>query len=166
MALKRKIEVLAYTPEWAKMFEAEKKSLEKLFGNQVVQIHHIGSTAIPGLAAKPIIDVLVEVQNIETIDKFNEEMKKQVYLPQGDFGISGRRFFIKGTKIHRTHHIHIFQTGNPEIQKHLNFRDYMRQNPEEVVRYAKLKQNLARRFPHDIEKYMAGKNDFISQKVF
>jgi GrpB-like predicted nucleotidyltransferase (UPF0157 family) len=108
----------------------------------------------------------VEVQNIETIDKFNEEMKKQVYLPQGDFGISGRRFFIKGTKIHRTHHIHIFQTGNPEIQKHLNFRDYMRQNPEEVVRYAKLKQNLARRFPHDIEKYMAGKNDFISQKVF
>jgi GrpB-like predicted nucleotidyltransferase (UPF0157 family) len=161
MALKRKIEVLAYNPGWVKMFEAEKISLEKLLGDQVVQIHHIGSTAIPGLAAKPIIDVLVEVQNIEKIDEFNEEMKKQSYLPQGDFGISGRRFFIKGTKIHRTHHIHIFQTGNPEIQKHLNFRGYMRQNPEEAVRYAKLKQDLARRFPHDIEKYMAGKNAYI-----
>jgi GrpB-like predicted nucleotidyltransferase (UPF0157 family) len=129
----------------------------------LVAVHHVGSTAVPDIFAKPIIDILVEVQCVGRIDEFNQEMIEQGYLPKGEFGISGRRFFIKGDEERRSHHIHVFQTGDPAIERHLAFRDYMIAHPEEAQAYGCLKQELAREFPHDIDSYMAGKNDFIKE---
>ena len=159
----RKIEVVPYDPDWPNLFKIEADRIIAVFGPEVVAIHHVGSTAIPNICAKPIIDVLVEVQDIEKIDDFNEEMVRQGYRPQGEFGIPGRRFFIKGDDATRTHHIHMFQTGNPEIERHLSFRDYMIAHPEEAQAYSRLKEELSQRFPHDIEGYVAGKDGLIKE---
>jgi GrpB-like predicted nucleotidyltransferase (UPF0157 family) len=157
----RKIEVVPYNPDWPSLFKMEADRLGAILGQEAVAIHHIGSTAIPNIRAKPIIDILVEVQDIEKVDDFNTEMIRQGYRPQGEFGIPGRRFFIKGPDDARTHHIHVFQTGHPEVQRHLDFRDYMVTHPEEAQAYSRLKETLAQRFPEDIEGYVAGKDGFI-----
>jgi len=159
----RLIEVVPYDPRWRVLFERVAGELVEVFGEEIVAIHHVGSTAIPNISAKPIIDVLVEVRSIERIDEFNPEMAERGYLPKGEFGIRGRRFFIKGDEEQRTHHIHVFQTGNPELERHIAFRDYMIAHPEEAKAYSRLKQELVRRFPHDIEGYMAGKDEFIKK---
>ena len=159
----REIKVVPHDPNWSKLFKAEADELAAIFGQEVIAIHHIGSTAIPGISAKPIIDMLVEVQDIEKIDEFNEEMIQLGYQPKGEFGIPGRRFFIKGDDANRTHHIHTFQTGHPRIERYLNFRDYMMAHPEEAQAYSRLKEELTRRFPEDIEGYMAGKDEFIKE---
>jgi len=159
----RKIEVVPYDPDWSRLFKVEADEIASFFGREVVAIHHIGSTAIPGIRAKPIIDMLVEVQEIEKTDAFNEEMAKRGYQPKGEFGIAGRRFFIKEDEVNRTHHIHVFQNGHPRIEQYLDFRDYMIAHPEEARAYSELKEELAQRFPHDIESYMAGKDSFIKE---
>jgi GrpB-like predicted nucleotidyltransferase (UPF0157 family) len=161
--MSREIKVVPYDTRWSDRFRKEADELAAIFGEEAVAIHHIGSTAIPGIYAKPIIDILVEVQDIERVDAFNREMAKRGYLPKGEFGIRGRRFFIKGTEESRTHHIHVFQTGDPEFERHLNFRDYLRAHPEEARAYSRLKKELARKFPHDIDSYMAGKNDLTKE---
>jgi GrpB-like predicted nucleotidyltransferase (UPF0157 family) len=161
--MSRRIEVVPHDPQWAEQFEQEVEELTLILGREIVAIHHIGSTAIPGIVAKPIIDVLVEVRDIERIDAFNGAMIARGYLPKGTFGIAGRRFFIKGDETHRTHHIHAFERGHPQVARHLAFRDYLRAHFGEAEAYGRLKEALARRFPHDIEGYMAGKHDFIRE---
>jgi len=157
----RQVEVVPYDPNWAESFQAEADEIRRILGQEVVAVHHIGSTAIPNLSAKPIVDLLVEVRDIEKIDAFNGKMSQLGYLPKGENGIPGRRFFIKGDEIHRTHHVHIFQTGHPDVERHLNFRDYLIAHPEDALAYGRLKQELARRFPTDIDSYVAGKDEFI-----
>jgi len=134
-----------------------------VLGQEVMAIHHVGSTAIPNISAKPIIDILVEVHDIGKIDEFNGEMIKLGYQPKGEFGISGRRFFIKGDDSTRTHHVHIFQTGDPKVERHLNFRDYMIAHPKAAQAYSRLKEKLAQKFPKDIEGYIEGKDGFIKE---
>lgn len=157
----RRIEVVPHDPRWAQQFQAEAVQLVEVLGTEVAAIHHIGSTAIPGIRAKPIIDVLVEVRDIEAVDAFNETLQERGYIPKGEHGIPGRRFFIKGTEEIRSHHIHIFERGDPEVNRHLDFRDYLRAHPEEARAYSDLKKELALRHPEDIESYVAGKDDLI-----
>jgi GrpB-like predicted nucleotidyltransferase (UPF0157 family) len=159
----RRITVVPYDARWPDLFREEADELAAIFGEEVVAIHHIGSTAIPGIHAKPIIDILVEVQDIESVDAFSQEMAERGYVPKGEFGIRRRRFFIKGTEESRTHHIHVFQTGDAEFERHLAFRDYLRAHPGEAQVYSHLKQELARTFAHDIESYVAGKDDLIKE---
>ena len=159
----RKVKVVPHDPNSSKLFKVEADKIAVILGQEAIAIHHIGSTAIPNIGAKPLIDILVEVHDIEKIDEFNEEMIKLNYQPKGEFGIPGRRFFIKGDDSTRTHHVHIFQTGDPEIERHLRFRDYLMAHPEEAQAYSRLKEELARRFPEDIESYMEGKDGFIKE---
>ena len=159
----RTIEVVPHDPGWAELFQEEVEELNTVFGDAIVAAHHIGSTAIPRIVAKPIIDVLLEVRDIRRIDAFDREMIDRGYLPKGEFGISGRRFFIKGTESHRTHHIHVFEQGHPAVQRHVAFRDYLRAHPVEARAYGRLKSRLARRFPDDIDAYIAGKEDLIKE---
>jgi len=157
----RAIEVVPYDPNWATQFRREAAHIFAVLGPEVIAIHHIGSTAIPTIKAKPIIDILVEVRYIELIDAFNQKMRELGYQPKGEFGIPGRRFFLKHDEITRTHHVHVFQVGAPEVQQHLNFRDYLIVHPEVARAYSRLKEQLVQLFPEDIERYMDGKDEFI-----
>ncbi len=160
----RKIEVVLHNPEWRSEFERESKLVIAALGdigNNLITIHHIGSTSIPGIYAKPIIDMLAEVSNIELVDERNRHMEALGYEAMGEFGIPGRRYFRKEINFIRTHHVHTFQTQSPDIARHLYFRDYMIAHPKYAQQYSELKQKLARQFPEDIEGYMDGKDEFI-----
>jgi len=159
----RKITLVPHQPEWAARFRAEALRLRAILGDNAVAFHHIGSTAIPEIKAKPIIDILVEVRDITRVDDANSKMIRHGYLPKGEFGIPGRRYFRKGTEIRHTYHAHVFQTGDPQFERHLNFRDYLRTHPVEAQAYSRLKESLARKFPEDIEGYMDGKDGFIKK---
>jgi GrpB-like predicted nucleotidyltransferase (UPF0157 family) len=159
----RQIEVVPYNPDWPRLFEEEAARLAVIFGPEIVAIHHIGSTAISTIKAKPIVDMLVEVRDIEKIDAFDATMSRRGYLPRGEFGIAGRRYFIKGDEIHRTHHIHMYQAGHPDVARHLDFRDYLIAHPEDAQAYSRLKEDLARRYPTDAESYVAGKDGLIKE---
>jgi GrpB-like predicted nucleotidyltransferase (UPF0157 family) len=157
----RNIVVVPYIPLWPELFRREADALCAIFGSELVAIHHIGSTSIPGMSAKPIVDIMPLVRDIRRVDRFDPVMIQRGYEPRGENGIDGRRYFVKGGDASRTHHVHTYEPGNPEVARHLNFRDYLIAHPEEASQYAKLKQELARRFPHDIESYIAGKDAFI-----
>lgn len=159
----REVKVVPYDFNWPMLFSEEAKRLEHILVNEIIAIHHIGSTSIPNMSAKPIIDLLVEVKDIQEIDSYNEQLTKNGYISKGENGIPGRRYFIKGTLLHRTHHIHMFQTGNQEIERHLTFRDYLKTHPVEADQYAMLKQKLAQQYPTNIEKYIEGKHDLIQE---
>ena len=156
----RIIKVVPYNSDWIKDYVKESEQIKNILGDEIIKSYHIGSTAIPGIYAKPIIDILIEVNDIKNIDNYNDEMNKLGYISKGEFGIEGRRFFLKGI-YNRTHHLHIFETGNPEIRKHLNFKDYMISHPETAKQYEKLKKDLSIKFRYDNEGYCKGKDEFI-----
>lgn len=143
------------------MFAEESARLVGILLTEIVACHHIGSTAIPGILAKPIIDILLEVKDIQKIDLYNDQLIGSGYLPRGENGIPGRRYFIKEIDGVRTYHVHTFQVGNPEIARHINFRDYLISHPAEADRYSRLKAELAQQYPQDTKSYTEGKTDFI-----
>jgi len=159
----RKVEVVPPRPEWPGLFTAEAERLRTVFGSKVVAIHHIGSTAISGIHAKPIIDILLVVKDIEKVDEYNPAMINLGYEPRGEFGIPGRRFFRREVEGVRTHHVHAFQDGHADVERHLAFRDYLNAHPQEAEAYSILKQELAKQYPTDIEGYMDGKDAFIKE---
>jgi GrpB-like predicted nucleotidyltransferase (UPF0157 family) len=161
----RTIRVVPHDPKWTAAFEEERARLDALLGKDLVAVHHIGSTAIPGIPAKPIIDVLVVVRAIESVDEKTPAMVGAGYRSFGEFGIPGRRYFVRGFDPARTHHVHVYGEGTVRIADHLEFRDYMIAHPERAAAYGRLKVGLARRFPHNIEGYMRGKDEFIRETI-
>lgn len=160
----RHVEVLPYHTEWPAQFECEAQVLKKIFGDQLVTVHHFGSTAIPGTSAKPIIDILITVSEITCVDRLTQALAKLGYVAVGEYGISGRRFFYKGSDDLRTHHLHVYQHDNPNILRHIAFRDYLRNHPAPARQYSRLKEDLAKAFPEDMDSYITGKNDFVKQQ--
>lgn len=165
MARIRKIEVVPYDPRWREMYRTEAARIAAIFGAELIAIHHIGSTAVPGLNAKPIIDMMPLVRHIERVSNFDPAMIQLGYEPLGENSIPGRRFFVRGGDLNRTHHVHTYQPDHPEVARHLDFRDYLIAHPREARRYAQIKAELARQFPHDIDAYMAGKDAFIKDTI-
>jgi GrpB-like predicted nucleotidyltransferase (UPF0157 family) len=159
----RTIVVVPYDPSWADRYRVEEAALRALLGAELLAVHHVGSTAVPGLASKPIIDILAEVRAIETMDRLAQGMEAIGYRAMGEYGIPGRRFFVKGPDDARACHLHAFGAGHPRIGDHLAFRDYLRGHPDAALAYGRLKEELARRFPHDIDAYMAGKEPAIRE---
>jgi GrpB-like predicted nucleotidyltransferase (UPF0157 family) len=154
-------EVVVVPPDrgWRDAFEAEAARLRSILGENLVEIHHIGSTAIPGIAAKPIIDILPVVREIDHVDALAAG-----YRAWGEFGLPGRRYFTREENGKRTHDVHVYAVGNPEITRHLAFRDYMNAHPEEARAYGRLKEKMAREFPTDFEGYMDGKHVFVQER--
>jgi GrpB-like predicted nucleotidyltransferase (UPF0157 family) len=159
-----RIVVVPHDSGWHEQFNAEAGQIATALGPNVVAVHHIGSTAIPTIYAKPILDLLVEVAEIENVDDRTEAMHALGYEAMGEFGIVGRRFFRKddatGT---RTHHVHAFTTGSNEVVRHLAFRDYLLACPDWAERYSTLKRELAAIHADDAEGYMDGKDPFIKE---
>ena len=126
----KKVEVIFHNPQWRDAFEAEAKHVAAALGENVVAIHHIGSTAIPNIYAKPVIDLLVEVRDITEVDGQSSAMESLGYEVMGEYGIHGRRYFRKDNQEGiRTHQIHAFESGSAEAERHLAFRDYMIAHP-------------------------------------
>lgn len=157
------IVVTEYNPLWSKMFDIEAEKIKKILKKNCIAIHHIGSTSVVGLAAKPIIDIMPIVYNLEDVDKVALEFEKIGYEYMGEFGISGRRYLRKGGD-ERTHQIHIFSEDNTvDIERHLVVRDYLRTHKDVCDKYASLKKELAKKYPYDIDGYCDGKNEFVQQ---
>ena len=160
----RKVEVVPHNPQWRDAFEAEAKRVGVALGENVVAIHHIGSTAIPNIYAKPVVDLLVEVTDIAEVDGRSSAMESSGYEVMGEYGIPGRRYFRKDNQEGiRTHQVHAFETGSAEVGRHLAFRDYMIAHPGEAQRYSELKRKLAEEHPQSIDGYMDGKDGFIKE---
>lgn len=155
--------VTEYQPAWVEQFEEEAQALKQILKENCLKVEHIGSTSVPNLAAKPIIDFLIIVEEIEKVDLLQGEFERIGYEYMGEFGLSGRRYLRKGS-IKRTHHVHIYQFDNTqEILRHLAFRNYLRENPAIATTYGTLKKQLAQAHPDSIDKYMDGKDAFIKK---
>jgi GrpB-like predicted nucleotidyltransferase (UPF0157 family) len=161
--MSRKVLVLPYNSAWAQQFATERGVLQPIFGDEALAIHHIGSTSIPGMSAKPIIDLLMEVRNIASVDRFNEKMRESGYTPKGENGITGRRYFVKGSEDLHVSHVHCFQSGHWQIERCLIFRDYLMDHPDEARSYSRLKEFLAEKFPENIDAYVEGKEPFCEE---
>lgn len=158
---KRIIKVVDYQPDWIELFNKEREILCQCLGKTVVAVHHIGSTAIIGLAAKPIIDILVEVTSLEGLDKQVGKMTDNGYLAKGENGIDRRRYFQKGG-VQRSHHIHAFIHKDEHVIRHLAFRDYLRNNPEIAQQYGEVKKKAAAQCNNDPLLYCQLKEEFMS----
>ncbi|MDV2582052.1 GrpB family protein [Alkalibacillus haloalkaliphilus] len=158
----RKIEVVPYQNSWPEMYEIEATKLKSLLSDEYIDIYHIGSTSVPGLKAKPIIDILMVVKAVEAVDLYNEQLINIGFIPKGENGIEGRRFFIKGGD-NRSHHLHIFQTGSADIKRHIAFRDYLIHHPQMSGQYGDLKERLSRLDPYDSEAYVQGKEQMVQE---
>ena len=161
MASVRKVEVVPYQPNWPSLFQREADRLGPLIGENLIALHHIGSTAVPGLAAKPTIDILAEVKSHDRLETQTPKLETLGYQAKGENGISGRRYFQKVQGEVHLYHIHAFTAGHPDIQRHLNFRDFLRAHPVEAKAYAALKYDLAERFTFQAKQYTQGKTEFI-----
>ena len=160
----KKIEVVPPDPRWREAFEIEARHIARALGENVVAVHHIGSTAIPNIYAKPVIDLLVEVSDIARVNEQSLAMELLGYEVMGEFGITGRRYFRKDNqKGTRTHQIHAFEAGSAEARRHLAFRDYLIAHPEDAQNYSELKRKLAAAHPQNMDWYMDGKDVFIKE---
>ncbi len=158
-----KVRLSPYQTAWVKLFKEEKKRLEAVISEGVLDIQHIGSTAVPNLKAKPILDIGVAVKNFEEAFALVSPIESLGYTYRGENGIPRRHYFVKGPADNRTHHIHMFEEVNEEWTTHLLFRDYLRTHPETVTAYQTLKEDLAKRYPRDREAYTDGKHEFIQE---
>jgi GrpB-like predicted nucleotidyltransferase (UPF0157 family) len=156
----RIIELEAYNQNWPREFEKEVAILKGVLSDNFIAAYHIGSTAIVGIKAKPVIDILLEVKSINQIGNHNQEFEGLGYEAKGEYGIKGRRFFQKGNN-ERTHHIHIFETGNSEIKRHRQFVEFMNSHPHRAAEYEKLKIELSIHYKEKPEKYAQSKSVFI-----
>lgn len=156
------IVLVRYDPAWPSEFALEAARLGESLGDALVELHHIGSTAIPGLDAKPVIDMLAIVRRVELLDARGAAFASLGYEAMGEFGIVGRRYFRKEDSTgRRTHQVDAFSVGSAEIRRHLDFRDYLRAHSAVRDEYAVLKHRLAAECAGDMSCYSDGKTDFI-----
>jgi GrpB-like predicted nucleotidyltransferase (UPF0157 family) len=149
---------------WRAEFERTALQLGQVLGNNMAIIHHIGSTAIPGIYAKPIIDLMPTVYDISLVEACVPAMEALGFEYLGEFGLPGRRYFRKNdAQEHRTHNVHMYQADNPEALRHIIFRDFMIAHPAHAQAYSDLKRTLAQAHPGDIQAYMDGKDAFVKE---
>jgi GrpB-like predicted nucleotidyltransferase (UPF0157 family) len=159
------IEIIEHNPDWANMFEREAESIRTALGNLTVEIQHIGSTAVPGLAAKPVIDIMVGLHNLSDGESTIQPLENLGYVYWAENPNPEKMFSVKGIPPYgekRTHHVHVVEIDGEFWQRRL-FRDYLRRNSEEAQRYEKLKRDLAVQFRNDREAYTQGKSDYIRE---
>jgi GrpB-like predicted nucleotidyltransferase (UPF0157 family) len=135
--------VVPHDQGWRLAFDEEAARLHDVLGDRLQSVHHIGSTAIPGILAKPIIDMLAVTGSLDALDQVSGRIEVLGYERLGEFGIEGRRYFRKSDeKGRRTHHLHVFQAGSLHIERHLAFRDYLKTFPDKAAAYSTLKAEL------------------------
>ena len=163
----RKVVLVEYDTQWPIRFREEAERIRGAIGRAVVSIEHIGSTAVSGLVAKPILDILVGVRRLEDSAECVGPLGGigYEYVPEHEALFPERRYFHKGPPGRRTHHMHLVEYGGGFWTEHVLFRDYLRTHPDEATRYASLKRELAALVGHDPHLYTDGKTAFIRHAV-
>ncbi|WP_326925955.1 GrpB family protein [Bacillus haynesii] len=146
-------------------FETEKQRLTDVLGKKVLAIEHIGSTSVPGLAAKPVLDLMAGVNSLSEASAWIEPLQQLGYEHVFHEGFPARRFFRKGMWRAGTHHLHVYVFQSEEWKNQLRFRNYLRKHSVERQEYETLKKTLARRFPYDRTSYTKGKESFITAVI-
>ena len=162
--MSREMLVVPYNEVWADLYNAEKEILASVFKERILDIQHFGSTAIKGMSAKPIIDIMIVVDDIDQIDRYDELMERKGYSARGENGIVGRRYYVKldpDNSGNHTHHIHIYQKGNSHISEELMFRDYLRQDRQSFKEYEQIKLEASLKYRHSPKDYVEAKSDCI-----
>ena len=151
-----------YDPAWPAAYRHEAATLTATLGDAFLSLEHIGSTAVPGVLAKPVIDMLAIASDVTALDTRSQDFVALGYQVMGEFGIPGRRYFRKDDPTgRRTHQIHAFSRGAEETDRHLNFRDYLRAHPAVASAYAAVKRELVTKCIDDMACYSDGKTSFI-----
>lgn len=158
------VSIVPYDPSWPEQFERERASLEEAIGPWIEGgIHHVGSTAVPGLAAKPVVDIMVGVRSLEEARACFEPLARldYCYFPYRAW----MHWFCKPSAERRTHHLHLVEPGNPNWAARLAFRDHLRAHPETAAEYEALKRRLAAEHRDDREAYTEAKTAFVEAVV-
>jgi GrpB-like predicted nucleotidyltransferase (UPF0157 family) len=153
------VRLAPYCTEWPRLFTAEREVLRRAVGELFLGVQHIGSTSVPGLMAKPIVDIAAAVANFEAAAACVAPLEAEGYVYTGENGIPRRHYFDKGTPT--LFHLHVLEIESAEWRKHLLFRDYLIAHPEAATAYAALKQELAVRFRTDRPAYTEAKGEFV-----
>jgi GrpB-like predicted nucleotidyltransferase (UPF0157 family) len=159
------VEIAEYDPAWPAAYERERALIARALGDLMLGIEHVGSTAVPGLGAKPIIDITVGIHRLADGEKCVGPLEELGYEYRGDGEIPGRHYFRKFTRGERTHHLNIVEHEGDFWERHLLFRDYLRGCPEEAEEYYRLKLRLAAQFRDDRVGYTEAKTEFIESAL-
>ena len=157
----RKYTVEPYTSKRKQAFEGEAEQLHSLFGDKAILIEHIGSTAVPNLAGKPTIDMLVTVKNIEIADELTGQLEGVGYIAFGDYIGQGSRLFAREEDNARLVNVHVFETSSSKVSSMIGLRDYFRSHPKVVAEYSKLKLDLFTKYPNDYATYRKHKDEWM-----
>lgn len=166
MALKRGIvELEEYNSKWKEEYEKEEKVLKEVLKDRIIEIHHIGSTSVEGLKAKPVIDILVVINSLSEINEIEELLKDYDYSNRGQQGVSDRYFFAKGPEDARSHYVHFVEPNSATYYNQVYFKKYLIEHPEYIKKYCDLKSELAEKYADERPKYTQGKNEFITNVI-
>lgn len=159
---RKQVIVLPYDEKWKDDFEAIRDELNTVLGGLVIRIEHVGSTSVEGLPAKPIIDIDAVISDRAVLPDVITALGKLGYSHEGDLGIPGREAFKYAGKEHlRKHHLYVCAEDSAELKRHLGFRDYLRAHPDAAAEYGRIKEEGARLYPWDMDKYIEHKSSFI-----
>jgi len=166
--MSRPVRIVDYNPQWPKLYEEEKHHIIEVLGDTAVAIKHVGSTAVPNIGAKPIIDILVAVNDLRAAENCIEPLQRigYEYQPELEVETPERRFFRKGDPPKEQHyHLHMVELTSDFWKRDLLFRDYLRTHPKVAQDYYELKKRLASRFGSNREGYTHAKTPFIESTV-
>lgn len=161
------VALMPHDEEWKALFEQEKLLLESLIGKHVVDIQHNGSTAIAGIAAKPMIDILIGVRSMDNVKHFDKDKLKDADIYHlGQVEIEGKAVFAKFSNLDeltKTHVYHVVEYGGDWWKQHTFFRDYLNGNPDVARRYESLKKGLTLQYPDNEQQYTDAKKMFVDE---
>ena len=157
------VEVVLYRPEWAEMFETLKQAVSEALDGIDFRIEHVGSTAVPGLAAKPVIDIDVILTRWEEFEEVAARLESPGFQRRGDLGIPWREAFTRSPRFAFAHNLYVCRDGMPAVENHLKLRDYLRTHRYDAERYSARKFELAALHPGDIDAYCRGKTELIAE---
>lgn len=158
------IQVVEYDASWPTLFDLLSDFVTPALADIAIAIEHVGSTAVPGLAAKPIIYIDVVVSSQNDITMAVQRLESLGYIHEGDLGIAGRDALTPPIGL-PPHHLYVCAANNAELRRHILFRDYLKSHPEEAQIYAELKMKLAYLFPDDRDAYTNGNSAFVDQRL-
>jgi GrpB-like predicted nucleotidyltransferase (UPF0157 family) len=157
------VELRSYQPEWESQYEAEVEYLESVAGERFLDYEHVGSTAVEGLAAKPVIDLLAVVSDLDEASELVTVLDDGGYSYRPNDGVDDRLFFAKGPRTNRTHYLSVCERTSDCYREQVAFRDYLRSNPEVAAEYERLKRDLAAEHSEDRSAYTERKSEFVER---